>query len=108
MIDKLFDTKAKRDAAISKLANLKRDPGWLLVVEILTANIEVVKDLILHGTDNETKQTIDVLRERLNGYENLLDTPNKLIKQLESSTTGQPSMDPFYTLDELKDLRLDK
>jgi len=105
MIDTLFDTKAKRETAIAKLANLKRDPGWLLVVEILTANIEVVKDLILHGTENETKQSIDVLRERLVGYENLINTPNKLMKQLESSEGGEPSMDPFYTLEQLEDLR---
>jgi hypothetical protein len=103
MIDTLFNTKEKREAGIAKLVTLNRDPGWLLIKEILTENIKVVTDLILQGTKD--KETDDLLRDRLDIYKSFLNTPENLIKQLEGPTSQEPSIDPFMTVDDLKKLR---
>lgn len=105
MKDTIFDTPEKREGALAKLRQLKGDPGWLLVVEVLQANIDVVKDQILHGVDDETLDLTNLLRDRLSCYESLRDTPDKLIAQLEGSSSEEPVIDPFYTVDQLKRAR---
>jgi len=105
MIDTLFDTKDKRVSAISYLAQLKLDPGWVIIQQVLQANINIVKDLIVHGAESEDMKMITMLRERLAAYENLLNTPDTIINQLEGSKPVEPSMDPFLTLDQLKKMR---
>jgi hypothetical protein len=102
MEDKLFDTKEKRDLAISQMANLKSDAGWLLVISILDANIEIIKDQILNGLDNETKESIDRLRDKLQAYQNLKGTPDMIIKQLTEGESITPVIDPFQTVEELR------
>lgn len=101
MIDTLFDTKEKRDLALANMANLKNHAGWQLVVSILEANIELVKEQILTGVENETKEMINQLRDKLKAYENLKDTPDKIIKGLETGEPAAPNLDPFQTVDEL-------
>jgi len=105
MQDTLFDTREKREDAIAKLTQLQNDPGWDLVCRVLEANIEIVKDLLLHGSDHEDMQMVKTYRERLMAYENLLRTPTKLIDQLRSEPTKEPSVDPFYSIDEVQSLR---
>jgi hypothetical protein len=107
MKDSLFDTKEKREAAIAKLVQLQNDPGWDIVRQVLQANIEIVQDLLLHGIGDEDMQTIKTYRERLASYENLLHTPEKLIEQLSGSKSVEPTVDPFLTVDQLKELRHD-
>lgn len=101
----LFDTQEKRNEAIAKFTNLKNDPGWQLVCKILDANIEVITKKILEGVPDETKEYIDTLRDRLMAFKNFRDTPDQMIKKLTSGEPDQPSLDPFTTLDELKEAR---
>ncbi len=105
MEDKLFDTKQKRDLAIANMVNLKTNPGWVLVISILDANIEVLKNQILNGIEDETKETIDRLRDKLKAYENLKSTPDMIIKQLTEDKPIAPVFDPFQTVEELKKQR---
>lgn len=105
MEDKLFDTKEKRELAIASMINLKNDSGWLLVVSIIDANIEIIKDQILNGIDNETKDTIDRLRDKLKAYENLKNTPDMVIKQLTEAGTVTPDLDPFQKVADLTEER---
>ena len=100
MEDKLFDTQEKRDLAIANMVNLKNDAGWLLVVSILEANIDIIKDQILNGIENETKETIDLLRDKLKAYENLKNTPDMIIQRLTTGEPVTPVLDPFQTVDE--------
>lgn len=105
MKDTLFDTAEKRNNAISGLTQLQNNPGWLIVKEVLQANIDILQGLILDGVENETKEQIDMLRDRLKVYLNLVRTPDKLIEQLQGNKSEMPTVDPFYTIEELKKLR---
>jgi hypothetical protein len=105
MEDKLFDTKEKRELATASMVNLKTNPGWVLILSILDANIEVLKNQILNGIDDETKETIDRLRDKLKAYENLKNTPDMVIKQLTEDVLVAPVFDPFQTIEDLKKQR---
>jgi hypothetical protein len=105
MEDKLFDTEEKRNLAIASMRNLKGDSGWLLVVSIIDANIEIVKEQILSGIDDETKESINRLRDRLKAYQDLKNTPDMIIKQLEQGEPVTPVIDPFQTVDQLREER---
>jgi hypothetical protein len=102
MIDTLFDTKEKRELAVANLRNLSNNAGWLLVVSILDANIAVLKDQILNGVENETKEVIDRTRDILKAYENFRNTPEMVIKQLTEGKLEMPVLDPFQTIEEFR------
>lgn len=105
MEDKLFDTKEKREIAISNMVNLKANSGWLLVVAIIDANIDLIKQQIIEGVEDETKETINRLRDRLKAYENLKTTPDMIIKQLTQGEVVTPVIDPFQTVEQLREER---
>jgi len=108
MKDTLFDTKEKRESAVANLIQLQNTAGWDIIRQVLQANIDVVKDLLLHGTGEEDMMTIKTYRERLASYENLLRTPEKLIEQLRGSETAELTVDPFMTVGQLEMLRKKK
>lgn len=108
MTDNLFDTKDKRNLAVLNMKNLIVSPGWQLIVAILDANIEVVRNQILEGVDNETKETIEILRDKLRAYQNLRNTPEMIIKQLTEDSAITPNLDPYATMSEFLQERKNK
>jgi hypothetical protein len=98
----LFNTKEDRDTAISKFIDLQNNPGWQLLIEILDANIQVIQEAILDGVENETKETIDRLRDRLKTYRNLRETPQKMIEGLSTEEEFKPELDPFERVEDRK------
>lgn len=91
----LFDTQEDRELAIAQFKSLILHPGWLLLVEVLDENIELVKNQILNGIEGESKEDIDRLRDRVRGYINLRNSPDILIRRLETVTDGNIQMDPY-------------
>ena len=99
----LFNTKEKIDAALAAFKTLINHPGWILLEEILNANIEVVKEQLETGTgDEETKEGIDRLRDKLKVYKEMRDTPKIMIAKLESPGDEVPATDPYENADELR------
>ncbi len=100
-----FDDKKSRDAALAQLTELLKHPGWNLVVAVVRENIEIVKGHILNGFENETKESIDRLRDNLKLHEEFINTPKMLIEKLNPV---EPSLinedDPYFS--EIKDGKL--
>lgn len=103
MIDKLFNTEKKRQAAILTFKNGMNTPFWQLMTEILKANIKVITEQILNGGIDTTKEQMDRLRDKLKVHKEIVDTPMSMIKKLTPSPEGEePNLDPFQTAEELK------
>lgn len=102
MKDTIFNTPQKVEAAISNFTNLVNSPGWKLFIEIVNANIEVVKNGLLRGGEEETKEQIDRLRDKLRVYEEMRDTPQTMIEKLTAGETEVPNVDPYDTTESKK------
>lgn len=101
-----FSNQAKINSAISNFKNLLNHPGWKLYLEILDANIEVVRNRLLNGVEGEeTKDDIDRLRDKLRIYNELKNTPQSMIDKLMSNDFELPDDDPYETVNQLKSRR---
>jgi len=105
MKDDLFDSEAKIKSGISNFTNLLSHPGWKLIEEILNANIEIIKEQLEVGVEDETKTDIDLLRKKLSIYREVLNTPKNMIIKLQSPEGVEPSIDPFDTAEDIKKRR---
>lgn len=105
MKDDLFDSEAKIKSGISNFTNLLSHPGWKLMEDILKTNIEIIRIQLEEGKDEETKADIDLLREKLKMYREVLNTPKNMIIKLQSPEGVEPSIDPFDTAEDIKKRR---
>lgn len=97
----LFDTEEKVNLGIAAFRGLLNDPGWKLLEQILDANIEILRERLENGTEEETKEDIDVLRKQLAIFRQTRNMPNIMIEKLESSEGVEPNDDPFLSVEEL-------
>lgn len=103
MKDTLFDTPEKIDTAVASFKLLLDNPGWQLMEQILESNIEAAKGMILRGTEDETKESIDRLRDRLYAYEDIKNTPRDMIEKLtQDNDPEEESADPYETVEDLQ------
>jgi len=103
--DNLFDTP---DRIKSNLAILESGMGsafWKLMCDILDVNIEVVKERLMEGSDDDTIEYIALLRNRLKIYQRFRTTPEDLLTKYASTNTEQPTFDPYETVDDLRKTR---
>ena len=112
MKDNLFNNEKKRKAGISGFANLITQPGWKLLELIVEDNIKVLTELILDGRNLEgeeaTEKETNRLRDKLQAYKEVISTPKRRIKALESPEHEEPNPDPYITAEELKRERKSK
>ncbi|MCR4306302.1 MAG: hypothetical protein NUV73_04440 [Candidatus Daviesbacteria bacterium] len=94
-MSELFNTAEERESAVNIFKSLLDSPGWQLIEKILDENIELVKKNIIDGTENETKETIDRLRDKLKVHEELRNLPKIMIKTFTTSETQVPEADPY-------------
>jgi len=95
MID-LSNDKSK-EVAIANFKSLLTHPGWVMFEEIVKANIEVVKEAILKGINEETIEDVKRLRDRLSVHEEIINTPKAMIDKLTPKEEIEiPDDDPFY------------
>lgn len=99
MTDELFDTPQKIEQALAGFKSLVNHPGWILYEKIVRANIEIVKDQLLHGSDDDTKESIALLRKALVTMENDLSVPADTIKRFESPIDNEVDYDPYDKLE---------
>jgi len=101
----LFDTQQKIDQAVADFTTLLSHPGWILVQTILDANIEVLKEQLESGTEDETKEDVDRTRYKLSISKLTRDLPHNMIAQLQESEGETPLVDPFDTVEQLRKRR---
>ena len=91
----LFTTQEERETVVNNFRNLLDTPGWQLIAKILDENIELIKTQILDGVENETKETINRLRDKLKVHKEVRNLPDQMIKAFTTTETGVPNPDPF-------------
>lgn len=88
----IFDTPEKIQVGISNFTDLQTHPGWILVKDIITANIETIKEQIIAGGDEDD---LNLKRRDLMAYQNVINTPVDQIEKLQGSKSPAPSPDPY-------------
>lgn len=105
MID-LSNDKSK-ETAVANFKGLLTHPGWVMFEEIVKANIEVVKEAILKGINDETIEDVKRLRDRLAVHEEIINTPKAMIDKLTPKEPIEiPDDDPFYKKVESEDKKV--
>lgn len=98
----LFSTKQKIEDGISSFKTLLDHAGWKLFCQIVDANIEVLKERLENGAENETKADVDRTRDKLKIMREMRNTPENFIKKLESPEVVAPNDDPYHDVESLK------
>ena len=105
-LDEMFETPAKSELAKSHFVNLTKHEGWILFKKIVESNIELLKEQILSGFENETKEMIDRKRDKLQAYREMINTPEDMIAKLSPSKPAEDDTDPFDTVESIQKARL--
>ena len=107
MKDELFDTPEKIAKGISDLQSGIGTAFWDLMCKIMDGNIAVAKDQLENGT-GDTPESINRIRDRLKLLKEIRNTPEDMIKKLETGEEEHPNPDPFDTVPEEKKEDVDK
>ena len=91
----LFDTEEKAKKGITDFGNLMDTAGWKLLVEVVNENIDIVTERILVGSNKATKEDMDRLRDKLTVYKEIINTPEKMIKDLTVTDSEGEDLDPY-------------
>lgn len=96
-------TQEQIDHAISSFTTLLSHPGFILLKKIVDANIGVVSQYILEGVPDETKESIDLMRVKLQVYKEVINTPQEILTKLtEEDVSEIPDSDPYPTIETMK------
>ena len=102
MIDQIFNTEEKKERALIILRDGQLTPFWHLMVELLTGQIDILKEQILEGGEDTTKKDMDHLRDKLRIYQDFIKTPQFHIDRFTTHKSEEPSLDPYDTLPDRK------
>lgn len=85
---------------IAALMSLQNSEGWALILQVMNDNKAYLEQLIIEAFDKETgndltPQQQDGCRYKLKLIKELIDTPNNLIKILETSSDEKMDFDPY-------------
>jgi len=95
-MDNLYDTPEKINKAIDSFTDLLNNPGWILLVQIMDANIEVVRSQLENGIEGvETKADIDRIRDKLRLMRDFINTPQDQLEKLKTTEEDIPNDDPY-------------
>jgi ATP-dependent Lon protease len=101
----MFETQDEINIAISNFTTLKDHPGWKLIEEILDENLKVLREQLENGEEEETKDDIDRIRDKIALTKAFRNTPEEMIKKLQSNETISPMPDPYDTIDQVRKRR---
>ena len=91
--DDLLNTKDKLDAAASSFTDLIGSQGWVLLRSMVEVNIAILTDRIIQGGESEVET--NRLRDSLQAYKDIINTPKNIIKQAQEVNVEEPSFDPY-------------
>jgi len=97
-MNELFDTPEKAEVALAQFRQLQTTEGWVLFKKIVQANIDVLKEQIINGLEGESPEAMDRKRDKLKAYEDIIGTPEMMIKKLTPSTPSHDENDPYDTV----------
>lgn len=99
-MDKIFSTPQERNEAISDLESGVGTPFWRTFCKILDANIAYAKRQLEEGTgvEEETKESIQRVRDRLKIYRDIRHTPETMVQRLKQPDIEEESLDPYDQL----------
>lgn len=95
-IDILFDTPAEKAEAVLQFENLMGHRGWQYVCKIIQLNIDYALKILKEGSAGETKETIDLIRANIKAWEDVINTPKKMIKNLTEELPQDQPLDPYH------------
>lgn len=105
MEDHIFDTPEKVKKNLAVLEAGRQSEFWILMCQILDANIEVITAQLLNGVDGtnkeESKDLEDRLRDKLKFLKEVRNTPENEISKHTSNDAEVPSFDPYQTKEQL-------
>ena len=103
MEDTLFNSPEKKASATLYFQSLQEHQGWQLLVQVVKANIAVLKEQLENGLENETIETVKEIRAKIKIHQNIINTPADMIKGFNSGEPVVPELDPYpKTLEESK------
>jgi len=91
----LFDTPEKRSNAVLLFQSLQEHQGWQLLVQIVKANIDILREQLEVGIEEETIETIKEVRTKIKIHENIIATPTNMIKGFTEEEDKDPELDPY-------------
>ena len=94
-LEELFNTPEKSNNVVSSLRLLKDNAGWQIVIAVAEYNVKLLEEQIMNGADEETKEQIDRKRDKRKAYLEVINTPDDLIKRLETPVSFTDDSDPY-------------
>jgi len=92
---KLFDTEDKVKEAISELESLTTTRGWEILCSVWDESIKMLLVQLEEGVSDETKEDINIIRNRLRLLRDIKNTPGDIIEGLQDDIESTPELDPF-------------
>ena len=90
--NQLFTTEEEINKAVADFKSGIGSNFWQVMCQVLDANIEIVKDKILHKPDGADEKEMDRLRGNLKIMEDIRNTPEDMIKKLTSEEVVDTEM----------------
>lgn len=106
-LKELFDTDAKRNAAIAAFRQLKTHVGWQYIKDIFQGNVDVLTQQILDGVEGATEEEMNLRRWKLKAYKEILDAPDYWIERLSAPEKFIEDSDPYFTAEDIIKARQD-
>lgn len=93
-------TKANENAKIIEaIESLKTNHGWQFMTQVFEANIKDLAEQILLKQDKLgktlTDQEVDTLRDKYCYLKEIMETPEKYLKELTRTDGVLPDLDPY-------------
>lgn len=98
-VDKILDTKQKQINAVKNLNSLTGHPGWLVIRQILSADVEDLEKAIFTAVSRRDHEEAEDLERRRFYQEALLDLPEKLSVLIQSHQGQLDDLDPYDKID---------
>jgi hypothetical protein len=103
MKKQLFETDKERDEAVLYFRALQQDPGWRLLMDVVSAKIDDLKQELEEGVENETPSDIQNRRNLLKAHRWFMEFPQNRIDEFTSPEISgeEPIVDPYDTKESL-------
>lgn len=101
MNDNLLDTPEKQQQAIALFEDMKNHPGWKLFVDILNANIDILRKRL----ETEEYESLDKMKadqRTRQAYEDARNTPDMIIECYTRKPDEEVEVDPFESIDQFR------
>jgi hypothetical protein len=96
------ETEKEINDAISDYTNLLNHSGWKRVVAQLNENIEFLRNRLESDEEDEKLSDVQRVRDKLGLLKEMRNTPQNMIKKLESPEIEASNPDPFDTVEDVK------